>query len=251
MSRQLISNTEVLAEMLQDPQFRAEWERTALARAVAEAVIRYRAERGLSQTALARLLGWRQPVVARLEAAEHNPTMDTLLTLGPHARPAVCRWMSKPEGWRGRQGHQVPGSLMSRPAALRQCALALGGLPPAPSGLAAPQAPSQPTDAASHSIEAGRWAQDPVAKEPSSSARAQPARCGRVSCAASWPGSRSTAASTPDPGCDLMSAPRDGEQGVRGNGHARSPSDPAAGPGMDWAKRGGRRPSCRAAVLRG
>jgi ribosome-binding protein aMBF1 (putative translation factor) len=81
MSRRLISNTEVLAEMLQDPQFRAEWERTALARAVAEAVIRYRAERGLSQTALARLLGWRQPVVARLEAAEHNPTMDTLLTL--------------------------------------------------------------------------------------------------------------------------------------------------------------------------
>jgi transcriptional regulator with XRE-family HTH domain len=48
---------------------------------VADAVIRYRAERGLSQTALARLLGWRQPVVARLEAAEHNPTMDTLLTL--------------------------------------------------------------------------------------------------------------------------------------------------------------------------
>ena len=39
------------------------------------------AERGLSQTALARLLGWRQPVVARLEAAEHNLTMDTLLTL--------------------------------------------------------------------------------------------------------------------------------------------------------------------------
>ena len=81
MSRQLIGNAEVLEEMLQDPQFRAEWERTALARAVAEAVIRYRAEHGLSQTALARLLGWRQPVVARLEAAEHNPTMDTLVTL--------------------------------------------------------------------------------------------------------------------------------------------------------------------------
>jgi ribosome-binding protein aMBF1 (putative translation factor) len=81
MSRRLISNTEVLEEMLQDPEFRAEWERTALARAVAEAVIRYRAEHGLSQTGLARLLGWRQPVVARLEAAEHNPTLDTLLVL--------------------------------------------------------------------------------------------------------------------------------------------------------------------------
>jgi ribosome-binding protein aMBF1 (putative translation factor) len=81
MSRRRIGNADVLAEMLQDPEFRAEWERTALARAVAEAVIRYRAEHGLSQTALAGLLGWRQPVVARLEAAEHNPSMDTLLTL--------------------------------------------------------------------------------------------------------------------------------------------------------------------------
>ena len=57
MTRRLISNTEVLAEMLQDPDFRAEWERTALARAVAEAVIRYRVQRGLSQTALATKAG--------------------------------------------------------------------------------------------------------------------------------------------------------------------------------------------------
>lgn len=81
MARRLISNAEVLDDMLKDPQFREQWERTALARAVAEAVIRYRAECGLSQTALARLLGWSQPVVARLEAAEHNPSMDTLVDL--------------------------------------------------------------------------------------------------------------------------------------------------------------------------
>ncbi len=79
MSRRLASNAEVLEEMLEDPQFRAEWERTALARVVAEAVIGYRAEHLLSQSALARLLGWSQPVVARLEAAEHNPSMETLL----------------------------------------------------------------------------------------------------------------------------------------------------------------------------
>ena len=89
MSRRLISNSQVLEDMLQDPAFRAEWERTALARAVAEAVIRYRAEHELSQTALARLLGWSQPVVARLEAAEHNPTMDTLLTLARTLRLRV------------------------------------------------------------------------------------------------------------------------------------------------------------------
>jgi DNA-binding XRE family transcriptional regulator len=81
MTRQLISNSQVLEELLRDPAFRAEWQRTALARAVAAAVIRYRAEHRLTQTALARLLGCSQPVVARLEAAGHNPTMDTLVTL--------------------------------------------------------------------------------------------------------------------------------------------------------------------------
>lgn len=81
MARQLISNAEVLDDLLKDPGFREQWERTALARAVAEAVIGYRADRGLTQTALARLLGWSQPVVARLEAAEHNPSMDTLVEL--------------------------------------------------------------------------------------------------------------------------------------------------------------------------
>ena len=64
MSKRLASNAEVLEEMLADPQFRAEWERTALARVVAEAVTAYRAEHRLSQSALAQLLGWSQPVVA-------------------------------------------------------------------------------------------------------------------------------------------------------------------------------------------
>ena len=90
MSRRLIGNAEVLAEMLQDPEFRAEWERTALARAVAEAVIRYRAEHGLSQTALAGMLGWRQPVVARLEAAEHNPRW---IPCSPWRARSACGFM--------------------------------------------------------------------------------------------------------------------------------------------------------------
>jgi hypothetical protein len=44
----------VLAEDLQDPEFRAEWERTAVARAVAIRVVGYRAEHGLTQTQLAK-----------------------------------------------------------------------------------------------------------------------------------------------------------------------------------------------------
>lgn len=72
---------EVLSEDLKDPEFRARWERTALARAVANRVIAYRAQRGLSQGELAERLGMKQPQIARLESADHNPTIDTLIKL--------------------------------------------------------------------------------------------------------------------------------------------------------------------------
>jgi transcriptional regulator with XRE-family HTH domain len=48
---------------------------------VARAIVAYRAVHHLSQRALADKLGWRPSVVSRLEAAEHNPSMDTLLEL--------------------------------------------------------------------------------------------------------------------------------------------------------------------------
>ena len=60
------------------PERQAAWERLALARAVANALVAYRGEHGLSQRALAARLGMRRPVVGRLELAEHNPTMETL-----------------------------------------------------------------------------------------------------------------------------------------------------------------------------
>jgi DNA-binding XRE family transcriptional regulator len=72
---------EVLEEQLQDPSFRARWERYAPARAMADALIRYRIEHDLSQSQLAKLLGVKQPTVARWETGEHNPTWDTLLLL--------------------------------------------------------------------------------------------------------------------------------------------------------------------------
>jgi ribosome-binding protein aMBF1 (putative translation factor) len=71
----------VTARQLKDPAVRAEWERTAVARAVAVRLVEYRAEHSLSQTALARQLGMKQPAVARLEAGEHNPSFDTLARL--------------------------------------------------------------------------------------------------------------------------------------------------------------------------
>lgn len=72
---------EVLAEDLKDPEFRARWERNALARAVANHVIGYRTKHDLSQSELADQLGMKQPQVARLESAEHNPTIETLIKL--------------------------------------------------------------------------------------------------------------------------------------------------------------------------
>jgi len=77
---ELKTNDELLAEQLRDdPEFRALWERTALARAVAIAVVRHRAERGLTQRDVAALLDMTQPQVARLERGDVNPSMDTLM----------------------------------------------------------------------------------------------------------------------------------------------------------------------------
>ena len=70
---------EVLSrDLAEDPEFVEEWERTALARAVASHVVAYRAEHGLTQAALGRILGMRQPAIARLEAGDHEPTFSTL-----------------------------------------------------------------------------------------------------------------------------------------------------------------------------
>jgi len=74
------TNDDLIAEQLcADPQFRADWERTALARAVAVAVVRHRAEHDLPQRELAERLAMKQPQVARLQLGEVNPCSDTLM----------------------------------------------------------------------------------------------------------------------------------------------------------------------------
>ena len=78
----LPSTEEIRGEQLQqDPTLRAYWERTALARAVALALIGYRVKHHLTQTQLAQKLGVRQPQVARLEIGEHNPSLEMLQRL--------------------------------------------------------------------------------------------------------------------------------------------------------------------------
>jgi DNA-binding XRE family transcriptional regulator len=80
------TSDKVIARQVRDPRVRAEWDRTAVARGVAARLLEYRVEHELSQTALARLLGMKQPAVARLEAGEHNPSFDTLARLSSALR---------------------------------------------------------------------------------------------------------------------------------------------------------------------
>lgn len=67
--------------MANDPDYRREYLKNRLANQVAIEVIRWRTEHKLTQTALAKLLGMRQPNIARLEAGEHTPSLDTLSRL--------------------------------------------------------------------------------------------------------------------------------------------------------------------------
>ena len=77
----MTTSEQALAEELRDPEFQREWQRTAVARAVALKVLRYRTDHAFSQRALAKKLDMTQPQLARLEAGEHNPTIDTLARL--------------------------------------------------------------------------------------------------------------------------------------------------------------------------
>lgn len=78
---ELMTAGEIHREDMQDLDYRREYERTRLANEVAIKVIQFRATHGLSQADLARLLGWKQPNVARLESGDHEPSLSTLSRL--------------------------------------------------------------------------------------------------------------------------------------------------------------------------
>jgi ribosome-binding protein aMBF1 (putative translation factor) len=68
-------------DLVKDPDYRREYLETRFASQIAIQVIRWRTEHGLTQTKLAEMLGMRQPNIARLEAGEHTPSLDTLSRL--------------------------------------------------------------------------------------------------------------------------------------------------------------------------
>jgi ribosome-binding protein aMBF1 (putative translation factor) len=81
-ANRLKSHGTVIAEEInRDADFRAEWERTALARLVAAQLVGYRADHKLSQRALGEKLSRSQPYVAKLESGDVNPDLETLVTI--------------------------------------------------------------------------------------------------------------------------------------------------------------------------
>jgi transcriptional regulator with XRE-family HTH domain len=72
---------ELLQEELLNEDFRNEWERTMLARSVANQLVKYRVDHKLTQRQLAEKLGVSQAVVGRLELGEHEPKISTLSRL--------------------------------------------------------------------------------------------------------------------------------------------------------------------------
>jgi DNA-binding transcriptional regulator YiaG len=76
------TNDDLIAEQLRvDPGFQAGWERTSVGRALATALVRYRADDNLSQRDLAERLGVSPAEVARWEIGQTNPSTDELIWL--------------------------------------------------------------------------------------------------------------------------------------------------------------------------
>ena len=83
----------------QDPEYATLLDRTEFASNLALALIGFRADNGLTQTAVAGMLGVSQPWVNKLESGEHVPTIETLIkvsrltgrqfaiNIGPEAKP--------------------------------------------------------------------------------------------------------------------------------------------------------------------
>lgn len=76
-----VGHEDLMSDLLQDPEFREDWEASTFARVVANQVIRYRVDHDLSQRKLAIQLGIHASQVARLELGEHEPRVSTLQLL--------------------------------------------------------------------------------------------------------------------------------------------------------------------------
>lgn len=69
---------EHLQELLQDPEFKRQWEEDEPEREILYAIAELRGRRRLTQTELAELTGIKQSEISKLENGKANPTLETL-----------------------------------------------------------------------------------------------------------------------------------------------------------------------------
>jgi transcriptional regulator with XRE-family HTH domain len=77
----LNASEQIAAAEAHDPQVAAELKRTPVGQQFALWLVEYRVEHGLTQAALAQLVGMKQPAIARLEGGDHEPSVATLARL--------------------------------------------------------------------------------------------------------------------------------------------------------------------------
>lgn len=73
-----MEHKDALKIILADPQTKKEYDALEVEFAVKSALIKLRAEKGLTQCDLATLIGARQSAIARLESGRHNPSVKLL-----------------------------------------------------------------------------------------------------------------------------------------------------------------------------
>lgn len=71
----------LLAEQLEDPEFRAEWDALQPELAIAQAMIDAREEAEMTQQKLSEMTGIAQADISKLESGNGNPTLRTLQRL--------------------------------------------------------------------------------------------------------------------------------------------------------------------------
>lgn len=62
-------------DLMQNPEYLAEYRQRALALAIARLIVRARVQRGMTQAQLAELVGTKQPSIARLERGLRLPSL--------------------------------------------------------------------------------------------------------------------------------------------------------------------------------
>lgn len=79
MSKLSVPFKEIKANMLEDEEFRVEYERLRPRYEAIEQIIRARKEQNITQAELAKRVGTQKSNISRLESGNYNPSLDFLI----------------------------------------------------------------------------------------------------------------------------------------------------------------------------